>query len=146
MDPHMQNFSISQTTITTTRWPCKPTTHSLEIRGLFSMKLPKHIASKFAIFWIMFCNVDRTSTDTNSKLLVKKNDKNHLAFLIPKVCQILKDFAKQFHHLWTYYFWRVNIYVFCCVYPISTLVLILECIHSIRRNISAYSTWWSKEN
>ena len=63
------------------------------------MKLPKHIAAKFAILWIMFCNVDRTSTVTNSKLLVKKNDKNYSAFLIPKVWQILKHFAKQCHHL-----------------------------------------------
>ena len=147
MDPHMQNFSISQTTITTTRWPCKPTTYSSEIPGLYSMKLAKQIASKFAIFWFILCIVILIEHPlTNSNLLVKKNGKNYSAFLIPKIWQILKYFGRQFYHLWRYYFWRVNIYVFCCVYPISTLVLILECIHSIRRNISAYSTWWSKEN
>ena len=40
----------------------------------------------------------------------KKIKKTYFCFLIPRIWQILKHFAKQFHQAQTSYFWRVPAY------------------------------------
>ena len=74
--------------------------HSSEIRGLCLMKwiVYSEMMENLSYFW----NKTKASTVTNPKLLEIKYEKNYIwvfsqGFLIPKIWQILKCFARQFY-------------------------------------------------
>ena len=86
-----QNYSHQKLQLNGVFFKCR---HSSEIRNLCLMKLPSETLQNLPYFWNMKFQIVFFSFFISSNF---GNEKNYLDFHIPKIWQILKCFARQFH-------------------------------------------------